>query len=335
MVDYRLPQHRSTYFHSLYEMTLKYGVSPNLVYLYLPALAAHYGWSTEQRYWYAFLNGLTQNCITSLRLFKVCQAVPTAAEVQQLRSYFNDNWDSLQYDTDRRYQKALTIDAIEAYAHAVHENGGTQAKMLSGKPFLRLWDTARSYKSFGRLSAFSYLEYLYISELGADCSSMFFNDRSGSRSHRNGILYLLGLDMLVWDRRAGNGFAGNYSDFEQLCVYLEYHAQLLLEKQAQRQPHPHACRYTLESVLCTFKNHFFGRRYAGVYADMSWQRIQWADERGQREHTEVFKAIRSQHLPSWLRDECAAGDQPSMAARASMFPSTGQPYRMKYLQGLS
>jgi len=335
MVDYRLPQHRRAYFHSLYEMTLQYGVSPNLVYLYLPALAKHYGWTAEERYWYAFLNGLTQNCITSLRLFNVCPAVPTAAELQRLGQYFSDNWSSLQYDTDRRYQKAETIDAIAAYAQAVDNSGGTQERMLSGKSFAQLWATARSYKSFGRLSAFSYLEYLYISGLGADCSSMFFNDRSGSRSHRNGILYLLGLDTLVWDRRSGNGFDGNYSDFEQLCVYLEYHAGLLLQQQAERQLHPHACRYTLESVLCTFKNHFFGRRYAGVYADISWQRIQWADDRGQREHTEVFKAIRAQHLPVWLRDECSAADQPSIAARAGMFPSTGQPYRMEYLQGLS
>ncbi len=60
----------------------------------------------------------------------------------------------------------------------------------------------------------------------------------------------------------------------------------------------------MESNLCTFKNHFFGRRYPGVYADMAQERIEWADERGLTEITEVFKDIRSNSLPEWLRSEC-------------------------------
>ena len=70
MIDYRLPEKREEYFFALYKMNLEHGVMPGLVYLYMPALAKANGWDAEQKLWFAFLNGLTQNPITSLRIFK-------------------------------------------------------------------------------------------------------------------------------------------------------------------------------------------------------------------------------------------------------------------------
>ena len=62
--DYRITENRRKYFDALYKMNLTYGVMPGLVYLYMPELARRYGWDAEQRLWFAFLNGLTQNPIT-------------------------------------------------------------------------------------------------------------------------------------------------------------------------------------------------------------------------------------------------------------------------------
>ena len=329
MKDYRQSEHRREYFAALYRLNLEHGIMPGLVYMYMPALAERYEWDAEQRLWFAFLNGLTQNPITSLRLFTRLPSVPPAsATLKQFDEWFNEQWDTLQFDTDRRYQKRDTVQAIKTYA-ALVEQHGSQVNMLTGKSFGELWKLVREgYYSFGRLSAFSYLEYVYLNGFGADCDNMLFDDKSGSKSHRNGMLMLLGYDDLVWDKRANNGFDGNYGNFKTMCSWLNEQADDFLIGFSEANPDtPFVSRYTLESNLCTFKNHFFGRRYPGVYADMAWERILWAEARGQSAYTEVFKDMRSQLLPDWLRDECVIGVGLTLKEKAAIFPKTGVPFR--------
>ena len=330
MTDYRLPENRAAYFSALYKMNLEYGVMPGLVYLYMPELARRYGWDAEQKLWFAFLNGLTQNPITSLRLLTRLPMVPPAsAQLTHFNDWFNDQWDTLQYDTDRRYQKRDTVDAIKTYARLVEASGSQQA-MLTGE-YAALWDHVRdSYFSFGRLSSFSYLEYVHLNGFGADCDDLLFSDKSGSKSHRNGMLFLIGKDELIWDKRLPNGQDGNYPKFNLMCGFLAAGADKVIDDFKAAHPDvPNAGRFTMESNLCTFKNHFFGRRYPGVYADMAQERIEWADARGQSAYTEVFKDMRSQLLPDWLRVECE--DSPmTVKQKAAVFPETGLPFRAEH-----
>jgi hypothetical protein len=330
MKDYRLPENRADYFSALYAMNLTERVMPGMVYLYLPALAARNAWDVEQQLWFAFLNGMTQNPITSLRLFTQLPGVPPAgATLGKFESWFNAEWDTLQFDTDRRYQKKDTVAAVKAYATLVAEHG-TQEQMLSFRPYAELWSLVRErYVSFGRLSAFSYLEYVYLLGLGADCDDLVFGDKSGSKSHRNGMMLLLGQDSWVWDKRLDNGFDGSY-DFKKVTPYLDYKVdEYLAQFRAHHPQAPNTGYFTIESNLCTFKNHFFGRRYPGVYADMAQERIEWADERGQQAHTEVFKEIRSANLPRWLRSECET-EKLNIKQKAALFPQTGSPYRAEH-----
>jgi len=332
MKDYRLAENRSEYFENLYKLNLTHGIMPGLVYLYMPALAERYGWGAEQRLFFAFLNGLTQNPITSLRLFNRLggELPPAGARLTQFDAWFNENWDTLQFDTDRRYQKKDTVDAIKKYAQLVHEHG-SQEKMLTRKPYKDLWKLVReNYYSFGRLSSFSYLEYVHLNGCGADCDNLLFEDKSGSKSHRNGMLFLLGKDELVWDKRLPNGQDGKYPNFKKMCEYLSTTAEDYLTRFAKNHPEvPEVSKFTLESNLCTFKNHFFGRRYPGVYADMAWERIEWADARGQQEHTEIFKEIRAEKLEPWLRDECW-DKKLTLKQKAAKFAETGYPHRGEY-----
>lgn len=331
MTDYRLPQNRAVYFDKLYKLNLEHGIMPGLVYLYMPELARRYDWDAEQKLWFAFLNGLTQNPITSLRLFDQLPAVPPAgAALSKFTDWFNAEWDTLQFDTDRRYQKRDTVEAIKTYAKLVEEFGSQEA-MLTGKPYSELWNIVRNrYYSFGRLSSFSYLEYVYLNGFGADCDDLIFADKSGSKSHRNGMLFLLGFDNLVWDKRLDNGQDGNYPDFKKMCGWLTTESEKHLEQFKLTHPDlKHAGKFTMESNLCTFKNHFFGRRYPGVYADMAQERIEWADARDQGAYTEVFKDMRAELLPEWLRAECE-DDRFTIKANAAVFPETGLPFRAEY-----
>ena len=329
--DYRLPENRREYFDSLYKMNLQHGVMPGLVYLYMPELARRYNWDAEQKLWFAFLNGMTQNPITSMRIFTNLPSVPPAsAQLVQFTYWFNTHWDTLQFDTDRRYQKKDSIDAIRAYAKLVEEFG-SQEKMLTGKSYAELWHIVRNgYYTFGRLSSFSYLEYVKIMGYGADCDDLLFNDKSGSKSHRNGMLFLLGKDELVWDKRLPNGQDGNYPEFQKMCGWLTQQSdEHLKEFYTTYYPHWAVSRFTFESNLCTFKNHFFSHRYPGIYADMAQERIEWADARDQAKYTDVFKDMRSQLLPKWLRAECD-NNRATIKVNAAVFPETGTPFRAEH-----
>lgn len=323
--DYRLQENRREYFDALYAMNLEHGVMPGLVYLYMPKLAEYFGWDDEQKLWFAVINGCTQNPITSLVMFNKFPEPPaTPDKWRGMDDWFNAHWSELQFDTDRRYQKKDTVKALFTYWKAVKElSGGSQARFWTGLSFDGCWSRADAIQSFGRLSKFSYLEYVYIMGFGSDCDRMFFDDKSGSKSHRNGMLFLLGQDELVWDKRQPNSHSGDYPEFKKMCGWLESQASAYLERCAV----PGASRFTMESNLCTTKNHYFGRRYPGVYADMAWERIQKYDGLGFKADTEVFKAIRAAHLPRWLRAECDPAGSLNLKQRAAVFPETGFPYR--------
>lgn len=330
MKDYRLVENRMEYFKKLYDMNLSYGVMPGLVYLYMPSLAAKYKWDAEQKLWFAFLNGMTQNPITSLVMMEQLPVCPPAgAQLLKFDAWFNEFWDTLQFDTDRVKNKRNTLESIKSYALLVDQAGGQEA-LYSGKTYSQCWDVASNIFSFGRLSTFSYLEYVYLNGFGPDCDDLMFNDRDGSRSHRNGMLMLMGMDHLVWDKRAENGFDGNYDNFDKMCGWLSDTATMFLRSyKVNHTSNIYAGKFTFESQCCAFKNGFFRRRYPGVYADMAWERILWADEHGHREHTAPFKDIRNEYMPDFLRIETEKNPIPRRD-RAAMFADTGTPYRAKH-----
>ena len=330
MIDYRLKENRLDYFEALYRMNLTNGVMPGLVYLYMPTLAKTYSWDSEQKLWFAFLNGMTQNPITSLRLFNQLPEVPPAeATLAKFDEWFNAEWPTLQFDTDRRYGKKETVLAIKSYAKIISEYG-SQENLFKSDNFSFLWGVTSNFHSFGRLTTFSYLEYVNIMGFGADCNDLLFEDKSGSKSHRNGALILNGWDHLVHDKRMGNGFDGEYDNFKAMCSWLSADAKTKMNVFRNINPGvPNIGYFTWESNLCTFKNHFFGRRYPGVYADMAQERIVWADNVGQQKTTAIFKEMRAGLLPEWLRSECGT-DKQTVKQKAAYFPETGTPYRGEY-----
>lgn len=331
MTDYRKPENRPIYFDKLYAMNLEHGVMPGLVYLYLPKLCARLGLDDEQALWFALLNGLTQNPITTLAIFmELPECPPAGAALTRFTQWFNDNWANLQFDTDRVKNKRNTVAAIKSYAELVDSSGGQPDLWREGVPYGELWARARQVHSLGRLSAFSYLEYVRILGFGSDCDNLMFDDLEGSKSHRNGAFFYHGMDDFVWDKRKVDSHPGKYDNFDKICAWLEQGCGAYLRAFQHEHSHlPHVGRFTLESQFCQFKNGFFKRRYPGVYADMAWERIQWYDERGRSDLTRVFKEIREQHLPDWLRIETQHKPLPR-AQRAALFADTGTPYRAEY-----
>ncbi|MGI9141973.1 MAG: hypothetical protein ACR2IJ_02175 [Fluviibacter sp.] len=332
MKDYRLNENRLEYFTALYKMNLEQRVMPGLVYLYMPKLAEYYRWDDEQKLWFATLNGFTQNPITSLRIFdQLPECPPAGAALSNFDAWFNANWDTLNFDSDRLKNKRNTVAGIKSYAQLVSEHGGFQTLLWSPEQsYADAWGRASSVHSFGRLSTFSYLEYVRIMGWGVQCHDLMFEDFDGSRSHRNGALFLQGADTLVYDKRSGNEFNGKYDNFPHMCSWLTEKSNEFLRGFVTQHPDtPDVGYFTLESQYCQFKNGFFRRRYPGVYADMAWDRIKWYDERNMTHYTELFKAIRAANLPDWLREECEPKPL-ERAKKAAQFADTGLPYRAEY-----
>lgn len=325
MKDYRLKENREEYFTALYRMNLENGVLPGLVYLYMPELAKRFNWDTEQKLWFAFLNGNTQNPITSLRIMQEFPDSDTNAD--RLGEWFDENWETLSFDTDRRYQKKELPLAVAKYL-SLAKLVGSQEKLLTGS-FSELWErVTNDFHSFGRLAAFSYLEYVRIMDHGDQCDNLFLDDKSGSKSHRNGLLFLLGHDDLVWDKRQVDSHSGDYEGFKSKMVpWLNSRANHYLRTCGIE--HDDLGYFTFESQCCQFKNGFFRRRYPGVYSDMALDRIKWYDDRGFSDLTKVFKQIREDRLPEWLREECE-DKVVDRKVKAAQFADTGVPFRAEH-----
>ena len=329
-VDYRQIDNRLKYFSALYRMNLQFKIHPGLVYLYMPEMKKRLNWDDEQALWFAAINGHTQNPITSYAIMQFIPEIPTKDEEwKKAQTLFDIRWAELSFDTDRNKQKKDTIRGLYSYSLLV-KDAGSQVKLWSGKTYPEYWELANSITSFGRLSTFSYLEYVYLNGFGADCNNLMFDDLDGSRSHRNGMFFLTGQDHMVFDKRKENSHSGKYADLKGLGASLESQAELFLGTFYRSNSElEHVGKFTFESCLCQFKNGFFRRRYPGVYADMAWERIQWYDKRDKKSLTKIFKEIRTERLPVWLLQEYDKTGK-TRAEKCDEFIDLGIPYRSEY-----
>lgn len=329
-VDYRQVAHREAYFNALYKMNLQFSVHPGLVYLYMPEMKKRLNWDDEQALWFAAINGHTQNPITSYAIMQFMPEIPTKDEEwKKAQDLFDIRWAELSFDTDRNKQKKDTIRGLYSYAQLV-KDAGSQVALWSNKTYEEYWELANSITSFGRLSTFSFLEYVYLNGFGADCTNLMFDDLDGSRSHRNGMFFLTGQDHLVFDKRKENSHDGKYENLKGLAKSLEHQAEMWLGVFHSINPDmKYVGKFTMESCLCQFKNGFFRRRYPGVYADMAWERIQWYDKRDKKSLTKIFKEIRQDKLPVWLLQEHDKSGI-TRSEKCDYFIDYGQPYRAEY-----
>lgn len=312
MKDWRLPEHRREAFMRFYLFHLKHKAHPGMVYSWLPALAEAYDLDADQRAWLVWLNGNTQNPVTSQLLLDVA---PRAQDWRKAAEFVDENFKDLAWDTDRRYFKSKFGKATEQW---VEGSGMLGALAWDATTWSRTWRMATRQPYMGRLSAWSMIEYarILLGERVPDAEDMMLKD-DGSRSHRNGLALVAGHDSVYWKHRP-----------DELLPELEDLATELLDEAALRNGGPDVSRLTLESALCTYKGwHKPRRRYPGVYADMAYDRLLAAEARwGHR--FEVLWAARQRDLPEYLRLEDNPGDPGCVAAKQDHYRLTGQPIMM-------
>lgn len=308
-MDFRLPIYRREVFLRFYEYHLKYRSHPGGVYFAFPWLANHMKMTDEDKLWIAFINGCSQNIVTSYIIFKRFPSLHDL-NVEELDAWWNENHHKFKagsgWDTDRKYFKIGKTgfpQCVESYKKAVDKYGSQKAMYDEVcntddkyQNFRNAWSFVRdNFLSFGRLSAFSYLEYLRIQGLKLDCDNLFLEDISGSRSHRNGLCKVLGRDDLDW-------WKNDVKYSPQMIDWLKQEGELLL-KESARIDHPDVSYFTLESTLCCYKSwHRPDRRYPNAYMDMFYNRIKYAESEWGNQFR-LFWDMRKECLPEHLRLE--------------------------------
>jgi Alpha-glutamyl/putrescinyl thymine pyrophosphorylase clade 2 len=331
-MDFRKPEYRREVFLRFYEWSLRTRSFPGCVYFVMPHLYKSFKWNHESRLWFAFLNGNTQNPVTSWIIFKRFPDLATL-DISALDRWFNKEFKRLAFDTDRRHQKSDFMESVRCYRKLT---GGQQEEFFGEfvstedqyQNFRKAWAVVRNqFYSFGRLAAFSYLEYLRIMRVNLDCDQLFLEDMSGSKSHRNGLAKVLGRDDLDWHDSNPTKFDGTYTP--EMLAWLNKEAALLLDEARNRvagQPYAYDASYfTLESTFCTYKSwHRPNRRYPGAYLDMFHDRIKKAEAAWSEEDFSIFWDARKTYLPEYLRLEDNPHDPGVKPEKQNHYRLTGE-----------
>ena len=303
--DWRLPENRREAFQRSYTHHLRHRSHPGLVYQLLPAIAEHCDLDDDQRAWLVWLNGNTQNAVTSLLLLR---AAPGPEHWRLAVDFWNENFRALEWDTDRRHQKSKFGEATEkwyrGWADSTSPASGWYA--AADKGWGETWAFSKNQPYMGRLSAWSMAEYARIlfGPYIPDAATFMMHDKSGSRSHRNGAALVAGYDSVYWE--ADDPFVlGIVDEIDAFAEGLLAEAE---ERNTGTDWRGDVSRLTLESALCTYKSwHKPNRRYPNVYSDMMYNRIRKAEARFPGEDFSLLWDTRRKYLPSYLLLE----DQPS------------------------
>jgi len=316
MRDWRLPENRREAFQRAYSFHLKYRSHPGMVYSFLPAIAEAFDLDDDGRAWLVWLNGNTQNAVTSLLLL---EAAPTAAEWPAAVDFWNAHFRKLEWDTDRRHQKSRFGEATEKWYNGDWGRLGAKG-WLQHPTWEAAWTFSKSQPYMGRLSAWSMLEYarILLGPAVPDIGSWMLDDLAGSRSHRNGLAVVAGYDSWNWDEGEPRRLGIVY-DLELLAD------DLLAEARARNPGHPDVGRLTMESILCTYKSwHKPRRRYPNVYADMMYNRIRKAEARFSRSFPLLWD-VRRRDLAEYLRLEDCPTDPGLSPEKQNHYLETGCP----------
>lgn len=252
-------------------------------------------------------------------------------------AYVAAHWKQLAWDTDRRYWKVKLPEAVRRYQMRVAEAGSQGAyfdRLCAGGDranFRAVWAEVRGqFYGFGRLSAFSYTEYLRVLGERIEADTLFLRDIDGSFSHRNGLAIVLGRDDL--DKHDSNPDFPGYTP--EVMGWLEEEAEVLLAEARARTPEARmrdTTYFTLESTLCCYKSwHRPNRRYPNVYNDMLCERIRDYETKWPGDpRIELFWEARRRALPPRLRLEANPNDFGVAPEKQNHYRNTGQVIMME------
>ena len=278
MTDYRRKENRREAFIRWYYWSLKYNDCDPAIWM-ANYIFKRYEFNIEQRFWLCWLYGNTYYYPTAFILWNEFPDFDLASETR-IENWNNQNYKRLRYQTDTKYNKGHLPAMFKSYKSII---GGSQQSdffnaLLVGNEF-QSFDTLYSFvknnfHKFGRYTAWFYLQSLkYCCNLPIQPGNLLLNDYSGSRSHRNGLLFALGEE----DKVDAKLDASEYD-------ILEGKASEIISEMIERFPDVAAQvePFTMETCLCSFKKLFreSNGRYLKYYLDRQAEEIKTVEKDG-------------------------------------------------------
>jgi hypothetical protein len=202
------------------------------------------------------------------------------ATVDRMEQWNTTNYKRLRYQTDTKWNKGHLPEMFASYQKFIGED--SQREKIESYygdnesiNFNNLWEGVKSsLHKFGRYSTWFYLQHLkHTAGVKIDPTSLMLNDYSGSRSHRNGLLYVLGMEDNIDQKLTAKQYAN-----------LESESTSILEEMNSRHPSlsGQIDFFTMETALCAIKKIFRERhgRYLGYYLDRQSEEIKKVESDG-------------------------------------------------------
>jgi hypothetical protein len=277
-MDYRLAENRKEAFIRWYAWSLKYDDCDPAIWA-TNYLNNRYEHNDEQKLWLCWLYGNTYYLPTAWVLMNEFPDFELAT-VDRMTEWNTANYKRLRYQTDTKWNKGHLPTMFASYQQFIGNK--TQREVLESyygnneeENFDNLWQSVKSgLHKFGRYSTWFYLQHLkHTADIRINPTSLMLDDYDGSRSHRNGLLYALGLENDL-DRKLT---AGEYANLESQAY------EILCETKARFPELSSSIDYfTMETCLCSFKKIFrvSRGRYLGYYLDRQAEEISQCEKDG-------------------------------------------------------
>jgi hypothetical protein len=235
----------------------------------------------EQRYWFAWLYANTYNVATAWILFNEFPDFENVDE-SRLAQWNTDNYRRLRYQTDNKWQKGHLPAMFTSYKKWVYSGGVTSqfeafdclCLSTPKENFIACQNSiVKHMYKFGRYLGWFYLQTLRETcDLNVDANSLLLQD-SSSESHRNGLLYALGMDVVVEEKMKVD---------KEMYAMLDEQVNDLLVEMNHEHPDVEAELFSMETTLCAFKKVFRDKhgRYLGYYLDRQAEDISKCEDDG-------------------------------------------------------
>lgn len=305
-MDYRLKQNRKQAFIEWYAWSLKYGDCDPPIWL-LNYLFKRYEHNVEQKLWIAWIYGTTYHLPTAWVIWNEFPDFELVG-LDRLKQWNNENYKRLRYQTDTKYNKGFLPQQFESYKNWIGNKTQVE-KFEELKTFDNVWNSViKNLYKFGRYSTWFYMQTLNeCVGLNLIPKDLKLDDYSGSKSHRNGLCYALGLD--EWINKKLNKTETEHLETESIQI------QNTIKTKYKLSGNP----YKMETALCSFKKIFRKKqgRYLGYYLDRQaeeiaqvqadgWKGIEWDvfwQARTETLHPDLYSSIKIKpHLYSQFLD---------------------------------
>ena len=269
-MDYRLNTNRKEAFINWFGWSLEIEDCDSALFM-TNYFFDRFEYNREQQLWLIWLYGITYYWPTAYIIWNEFPDMELV-DIDRLTKWNNENYSRLRYQNDTKWNKGHLPAQFKSYKKWVGDRTQRQAfdehiTKDSVETFYNLWDVANSWHKYGRYTSWFYLQTLnQCTDINLEVDSLWLHDYSGSKSHRNGLCYAVGVDDWVGEKLSKTQLDFLNAEAKEMLIEVKSRFPDVADK---------ADYFAMETALCSFKKLFRTRdgRYLGYYLDRQAQEI--------------------------------------------------------------